>query len=214
MSFNIEVQAGTSVRLPTAGKYCDRDIVITAIGSGSNSRLPAGYTEVEYLQSDGGQHIDLEWKAKSGEVLTLGVALSSGTGESAFGGYADQFELYFKGNYSSSMTLNVLANYTRVTTLEKHNGSIVYNQKYPLKIRFDSDQTDGTVYLFRYRLDRYPFTGRIWATEVADPNGSVIHLYVPCLNPEGEYGMYDIVTDKFHGNLGSGAFTGGPVVNA
>lgn len=32
MSFNIEVQGGRSVRLPTAGKYCDRDIIITAKG--------------------------------------------------------------------------------------------------------------------------------------------------------------------------------------
>lgn len=35
MSFNIEVEGGTSVRLPTAGKYCDRDIVVTAIGGGT-----------------------------------------------------------------------------------------------------------------------------------------------------------------------------------
>ena len=32
MSFNITVEGGTSVRLPTAGKYCDRDIVVTAEG--------------------------------------------------------------------------------------------------------------------------------------------------------------------------------------
>ena len=32
MSFNIEVEGGTSVRLPTKGKYCDRDIVVTAQG--------------------------------------------------------------------------------------------------------------------------------------------------------------------------------------
>lgn len=30
--FNIEVQGGSSVRLPTAGKYCDRDIIVTASG--------------------------------------------------------------------------------------------------------------------------------------------------------------------------------------
>lgn len=35
MSFNIEVEGGKTVRLPTAGKYCDRDIVVTATGSGS-----------------------------------------------------------------------------------------------------------------------------------------------------------------------------------
>ena len=35
MSYNITVDGGTSVRLPTAGKYCDRDIVVTATGGGS-----------------------------------------------------------------------------------------------------------------------------------------------------------------------------------
>lgn len=33
--FNIEVEGGKAVRLPTAGKYCDRDIVVTATGGGS-----------------------------------------------------------------------------------------------------------------------------------------------------------------------------------
>lgn len=32
MSHNITVDGGTSVRLPTAGKYCDQDIIITAVG--------------------------------------------------------------------------------------------------------------------------------------------------------------------------------------
>lgn len=34
MSFKITVEGGTSVRLPTSGKYCDRDIVIAATGGG------------------------------------------------------------------------------------------------------------------------------------------------------------------------------------
>jgi hypothetical protein len=32
MSHNITIEGGASVRLPTAGKYCDRDIIITAEG--------------------------------------------------------------------------------------------------------------------------------------------------------------------------------------
>lgn len=31
---NITLEGGTSIRLPTAGKYCDRDILVTAVGSG------------------------------------------------------------------------------------------------------------------------------------------------------------------------------------
>lgn len=34
MSHNITIDGGSSVRLPTKGKYCDRDIVITATGGG------------------------------------------------------------------------------------------------------------------------------------------------------------------------------------
>lgn len=37
MSFNIEVEGGKTVRLPTAGKYCDRDICITATGGGGGN---------------------------------------------------------------------------------------------------------------------------------------------------------------------------------
>lgn len=36
MTHNITVEGGTSVRLLTAGKYCDRDIVVTATGGGDN----------------------------------------------------------------------------------------------------------------------------------------------------------------------------------
>lgn len=47
MSFNIEVQSGSSVRLPTSGKYCDRDIVVTATGGVED--LDAVLTEQETL---------------------------------------------------------------------------------------------------------------------------------------------------------------------
>lgn len=36
MSYNITIQGGTSKRLPTAGKYCEQDIIITAEGGGTD----------------------------------------------------------------------------------------------------------------------------------------------------------------------------------
>ena len=39
MSFNIEVEGGSSVRLPTAGKYCDMDIIIKALGGGGSANI-------------------------------------------------------------------------------------------------------------------------------------------------------------------------------
>lgn len=37
MNFEIEVESGKSIRLPTAGKFCSRDIIITATGGGGGS---------------------------------------------------------------------------------------------------------------------------------------------------------------------------------
>ena len=51
MNFNIEVQGGRSVRLPTKGKYCDRDIVITATGGGGGGLTDEDVAEIA-LQAD------------------------------------------------------------------------------------------------------------------------------------------------------------------
>lgn len=39
MSYNITIEGGTSVRLCTAGKYCDRDIIVTAEGGSGGTEL-------------------------------------------------------------------------------------------------------------------------------------------------------------------------------
>ena len=54
---NITVEGGSSVRLPTAGKYCDRDIVVTATGGG----IPDGYYDASGLNVD-------ESKVLAGEI--------------------------------------------------------------------------------------------------------------------------------------------------
>lgn len=40
MSFDFSVQSGNSLRLKTEGKYCDRDIVVTAYGGEGGTELP------------------------------------------------------------------------------------------------------------------------------------------------------------------------------
>lgn len=50
--FNITVEGGTTKRLLTAGKYCDRDIVVTATGGGGSEPDPREqYQRVEYIES-------------------------------------------------------------------------------------------------------------------------------------------------------------------
>lgn len=52
--FNVEVAGGSSVRLLTKGKYCDRDIVVTATGSGGNEEwIGDGNTHIWITLSEG-----------------------------------------------------------------------------------------------------------------------------------------------------------------
>lgn len=43
--FNYEVQGGSSVRFPTAGKYCEKDIVVTAIGNAEEKLKASEYPD-------------------------------------------------------------------------------------------------------------------------------------------------------------------------
>ncbi len=51
MKHNIIVGGGESVRLPTSGTYCDRDIIITAEGGGGEPDPSDQYQRVEYITS-------------------------------------------------------------------------------------------------------------------------------------------------------------------
>ena len=52
MSFNIEVQGGSTVLLPTAGKYCDRDIVVAATGGSNDLWFPLIERSIEYINNE------------------------------------------------------------------------------------------------------------------------------------------------------------------
>ena len=50
---------------------------------------------------------------------------------------------------------------------------------------------------------------RYWTTiEQIYDNDILVRDFVPCINAEGEYGLYDFVNSQFYGNVGTGSFTG------
>jgi hypothetical protein len=65
MSHNITIESGKSIRLPTAGKYCDRDIVITAEGGAED--LDAILTEQETLIEELKETLRNKATSQSGE---------------------------------------------------------------------------------------------------------------------------------------------------
>ena len=45
-----------------------------------------------------------------------------------------------------------------------------------------------------------------------EKEGSLVRDLVPCIDPSGSVGVYDLIDEKFFGNAGTGTFTAGPVV--
>ena len=43
-------------------------------------------------------------------------------------------------------------------------------------------------------------------------NGTLTRNFIPCKDPTGAVGLYDLIGQKFYGNAGTGSFTAGPVV--
>lgn len=133
MSHNITIEGGSSVRLPTAGKYCDRDIVITATGGGGGGDLPAGYSRVDYIQFNGAQTVDTGiicnqntkiqlafTRERSTQHFMYGVASSDNTASvTAYMGGSWRF-----GNKSATKTPTTNANMIYSAVVDKTNVTI------------------------------------------------------------------------------------------
>jgi hypothetical protein len=46
---------------------------------------------------------------------------------------------------------------------------------------------------------------KIYSCKIYD-NGTLVRDFIPCLNPDGEAGMYDFVNETFRGASGTGDF--------
>ena len=77
MSHKITIEGGSSVRLPTAGKYCDRDIVITA--EGGKEDLDDVLTEQEQLLEELVEALDEKIEGTEAEYETWTIAYADGT---------------------------------------------------------------------------------------------------------------------------------------
>lgn len=89
MSHNITVEGGKTVRLPTAGKYCDRDIVITATGGGGGSSEEdvAALLGNTMTELDNSIVTSLRTRIFQGATKLVTVNLPSVTSVGAFGFY-------------------------------------------------------------------------------------------------------------------------------
>ena len=208
----------------------------------ANGELPAGYKRCEYIEGTGTQFIDLgsiPIGEKSGFRIRLNI--TKGTGANAFGGCVpnnrnfayfglrDGKSRFFTSNYSP-LTATPVANFGRTL----YGTDIEYAYKYDNVRSLFSIQTNGieigtsrtftmpnsSFALFSFKDARGII--RSAAEEVAKMKLMLFEVFsgeniqaklLPCIRLEDQSaGMYDIVSDTFFGNVGTGLFIAGNTV--
>ena len=192
----------------------------------SVSKLPSGYTEVEYIWSSGTQYINTGFKpdnntrividieaikTASKNFVAYGCRVASGNGDySLWYEYSDATKMYSSyGN--SSVTLIVENSLSRLKIDQNKSVTTVNGVSF--------QNTENT---FTKKLDLFLFslnangsedtsrriTAKLYSCQIYD-NGTLVRDFVPCVNENGTAGLYDAVNGMFYGNAGTGTFNAG-----
>lgn len=190
--------------------------------------VPMQYIELSYIQSGGSQYIDTEFKPTgSTKVVCDFKMLNQGSSQQGvFGsrpGTSGRFTV-FTGNttadlqvdYNTEQTLASVSssitglNVNSRTTLEVSN-SLVINGTTVKTVSAASFASTYNLFLFANNnvgTAQLPGSMKLYYCQIYD-NGTLVRDFVPCINEDGEVGLYDRVNSKFYGNAGTGTFSAG-----
>ncbi len=208
----------------------------TPVFEGSKpSRLPEGYTEVEYIESSGTQYINTGVKPSTSLTFSIDFYISSLTSDTIcfFGNYAKiplnhiQYRAFINKTlwiaynkqffgFENPITVGhhtiTLIAYTKKAVFDDETISIVPNETPSFSrngpIALFASNSNGTADLHSsIRL----YSCQIYS-QSSGPTYTYYRDFVPCIDPSGAVGLYDLIDEKFYRNNGTGAFTAGPPV--
>lgn len=215
----------------------NRDLV-AAFKEIQSSRLPDGYQELGYIQSSGSQYINTGVVPTLTTKIVMDVEpLSAGTTTARcffFSYYTravsggNEF-YYFQAYLGNGGVYCYLGCYTSLISTSLSSDMSARRMTLQLDANTWTGSVDGvstgissTKALYANMSDILLLTGsassttnrmssKIYSCQIY--NGSnLVREFVPCKNPSGAVGLYDLVNGVFYGNAGTGTFTAGPAI--
>ena len=179
----------------------------------SAQRLPAGYTELEYLESTGAQYIDTEITPTANFEFYIDASLSASSS-------------YIFATSDNSIRVGYYNSTTLASSINDNwnNGGIAFgglDNKFHIglsphwTLNYNGNKRfverpyspSGTARLFPSG------PSKIYSAELYDGKTLVFHLIPTKRNSDGVLGMYDTVSGTFFTNAGTGTFIAGPVAS-
>ena len=171
--------------------------------AGEKGKLPSTYRKLEYIQSSGKQYIDTGVIVKNITEIKVdfqAVTILSGENQYASSWVNEQNHIQIGINGNKFMD----------------SGGVTYSQTSSVTARTQAVGVPvGTVNLNLYLFAQSESTGalhysagRIFSCQITTADG-LVRNFVPCKNPDGVIGMYDVVNGVFYKNSGSDTFIAG-----
>lgn len=176
------------------------------------------YKVLKYIECTGEQYITTSYypTQDSGVVLDFEATGDLTKNNNMFGGrYTTSRQAFtfriddgkWSFGYSNTYDTGVAADNKRhILQIDKNvckmDGTTIYEANYT------SFKAYASMYIGRihaYGSGEYKGYMKIYSCKVYD-NGVLIRDLIPCVNQDGEAGMYDIANARFHANIGSGEF--------
>lgn len=197
----------------------------------SQSMLPSGYTQLEYIEASGTQHIDTGFIPNNRTSIELDFQyLGSRTGtdvHNLFGARTSTYEKVFAMWINSTNAFPHYGNvsytdhgaFTLTTTdrnIYKYNKNIATAGSETITCTETTFNSGYSLCLFTMKdstgIDTRKAPGRLYGCKIYDDD-KLVRNYVPCRRDDGAVGLYDLVDDVFYSNAGSGAFAAGEFVS-
>ena len=201
---------------------------ILKISSGGGG-LPSEYQQVEYIGiSANGPYLATNYTPIQGDEIecafelngtALATLFSAGTGtyQTIFSPEGGRNCCYIKAFQTGKASVASKWNTNRMTLLLKNPTSILsttsgdVSVSTPFQGELDGDQT--TLWLFRRRNGGDGVASIIYSFLIVNSGVTKLNL-IPCYRKsDGVIGMYDMVSQTFYTNVGTGTFTKGADVN-
>lgn len=202
--------------------------------------LPSGYRQLEYIQSTGTQYIDTGYASSSGFIADIRLSITSFSssyqcimgshnlaspwGRNCIAKNSNKIEVGLCGVSSLTYTLTentpylisfssvIPSGFVKVdgTTIQSY-ASLVSSSDGGSTLSENNVLIGANQYTVSNNINTLP--AKWYYIKLYDASNTLIRDYVPCKNPSGEIGLYDLVNQQFYGNAGTGTFIAGSPLN-
>ena len=192
--------------------------------SGTTNKLPEGYQRLTYIESSGTQYIDTGFAPNQNTRTVLDIqVINTGSNGAFLGGRtsnsSNMYAMFFlsagtfRTDYGTKQKSISVSDLTARYLIDK-NKTVTSFGEYsathdastfttPCSMALLAVNTNGTVGTC--------LSAKLYSCQIYD-NGTLVRDFVPCINPSGTAGLYDMVNSKFYESVGSGSFVAGDEV--